>query len=180
MSDVKLGELLNGGESRDAIHVAIIQVIANSNLKPGQLVGLIGSSKEIVGESNKPIGIIDPFLKDIVQRGQKCYMLLYPNTVTGMKHHWEHPSFVEHVTNEKSNHDKSIQILKYAAEQGGMSYKFLLDSMTSYAEHGYRCHMGENEEYSGITGWNDIWEAWSKITGLKVPDDAWCPFTCSC
>ncbi len=81
-----LGQLLTGNERRDAIHFPIIPVIAAHEMKPGTHVGFI--SRKRVCCSCQHIGIIDPFLKENVKEGQWCYVLVYPNTITDLRHTW--------------------------------------------------------------------------------------------
>lgn len=92
MSDTEVGKLLEGGEERDAIHIAVASVKAASKLKPGQHVGVLnGEASDVV--SNK-IGIVDPFLAEKeVKPGQHFWLWLYPRTITSLKHNWEHPEF---------------------------------------------------------------------------------------
>jgi hypothetical protein len=119
MSDVKLGVLLEPGAQRDAIHIAIAPVVAVETLKPGQDIGFavegdmesVRACKKVVQEIGNegrrivphegkaeashgvPLGIVDPFLRGPVKAGQRFYMFLYPNTVTGLRHEWTHPAF---------------------------------------------------------------------------------------
>lgn len=79
---------------RDAIHIAIAPCVAAGRLSPGQEVGFANKDDyETVGIYPDPIGIVDPFLVQDVQEGQRFYVLLFPNTVTGMRHEWTHPAF---------------------------------------------------------------------------------------
>ena len=72
---------------RDAIHIAVIPMTADSVLLPGQGVN-------VGGNHLRPyVGIVDPFLQDVVQPGQRFFLFLTPNTVTGITHHWHHPLF---------------------------------------------------------------------------------------
>lgn len=87
----QLGKLITKETFRDAIHIAIAPVTAATKLHAGQHVGLLSGGG--VGPCDNPIGIIDPFLTEPVYPEQQCYILLYPNTITGMRHQWEHPSF---------------------------------------------------------------------------------------
>ena len=93
-SGPNLGHLIDGEAYRDAVHVAVCPVVAAADLEPGQHVGLVGDSRELVGPGREPIGIIDPFLREPVAAGRRCWLFLYPNTVTSLRHVWTHPAFV--------------------------------------------------------------------------------------
>lgn len=92
MSDVKVGQIIDATHHRDAVHFAIAPVQAVGKLYPGMDIGLIGDSTH-AGVCNRLIGIVDPFLKAIVMPGEWFYMFLYPQTIIGMRHEWQHPSF---------------------------------------------------------------------------------------
>lgn len=78
---VKLvGKLVEGDPGRDAIHIAIIPMVAISDLQPGQ---------------HLRSGIVDPYLKEPVKRGEKFFLFLYPGTVTSLRHVWTHPAFAD-------------------------------------------------------------------------------------
>lgn len=82
---------------KDAVHVAIVSVEAGQNLKPGTHVEL-KHGKAVMKDPHsdfefKPIGIVDPFLRTNIEKGQNFYLCLYPETVTGMRHEWGHPAF---------------------------------------------------------------------------------------
>lgn len=91
----QFGKLIENGERRrDAVHVATAPVAAAEDLLPGQHIGLVqADSFEWAGACDTPIGIVDPFLREPVKRGQRFWMWLYPNTVTGLRHAWTHPAF---------------------------------------------------------------------------------------
>lgn len=87
----KVGSLLDGTEGRDAVHFALAPMTTDEWLKPGQHVGLL--DKRRVSSRAPSVGIVDPFLKEPVQPGQRFYLFLYPGTVTGLRHVWTHPAF---------------------------------------------------------------------------------------
>lgn len=96
-SEPQLGNLLTGTEGRDAIHIAIIPVVASERLYPGESVELFGKTEKglnyvrrITGTS---IGIIDPFLKSAVKPGDIVYLFLNPYTIKSLRHVWTHPAF---------------------------------------------------------------------------------------
>ncbi len=91
-----LGEVPDETAKRDAVHIAVAPVIAGEILSPGQRVGL-GKNGRVVGVNNigvKDIGIVDPFLRvKEIQVDQSCWLFLYPNTVTSLRHVWSHSAF---------------------------------------------------------------------------------------
>lgn len=93
--DVQLGKTLNGTEHRDAVHIAVVPVRVRGQMLPGEHVGLVDGEDfpTVTTFTKDPLGIIDPLLGRPLKDGEYCYLWLYPQTVTGMRHHWEHPSF---------------------------------------------------------------------------------------
>lgn len=73
---------------RDAIHIAVIRRVAETRLFPGQHVGVDGNPS---GENT--VGIVDPYLGNVVMPGEPFWLLLYPRTITGLRHVWSHPDF---------------------------------------------------------------------------------------
>lgn len=110
--EVKLGELITDVRRRDAIHIAMCPVISGDMLpiNPGDEIGILSQKKVgnhtqiiVVGDSYhsfnnlpkkiKMLGIADPFLKQTISKDQQFWMLLFPNTITNLRHEWEHPHF---------------------------------------------------------------------------------------
>jgi hypothetical protein len=148
MKDVPtVGQLLTGEERRDAIHFAIAPVIAAEHLSPGQDVGFIEPGK--VGASKNNIGIVDPFLRtSMVNPGDRFYLFLYPNTITGLRHEWTHPEFLAD-DEMKKEQDKAQK--KQLAEAWLRSY---------HERHGFCEGFGEfvqslaRGEYVTAKGWD--------------------------
>jgi hypothetical protein len=96
MDAVKIGRIIDATHKRDAIHIAIAPVEAAERLLPGARVGVLFDGRAASAERVKPTGIVDPFLDTAaVEPGQWFYMFLFPNTVTGLRHAWTHPSFTD-------------------------------------------------------------------------------------
>lgn len=167
MSDIKLGELITGDGQRDAIHVALAPVTANERLRPGQHVGFAYKhSTELVGISQDPIGIIDPFLERSVERVERCYLLLYQNTVTGMRHQWEHPAF------GSPDADVSRQWLEDLADEIGFGYDWLLEGIAEGSIN------TRDREVYGARESEDIRRHYENVTGLSAPREI--HFRCAC
>lgn len=93
MNEPNIGQLCDDLAKRDAIHVAVAPVIAGEALAPGDHVGRsIGGVFFILSPINC-LGIVDPFLKSQVKKGEKFWLFLYPKSTTSLRHVWEHPAF---------------------------------------------------------------------------------------
>lgn len=91
--EIKLGQIIDGEATRDAVHVAVAPVIAAEDLRAGQSVGTRSKWNADVVAMVPGIGVVDPFLTSPVKAGQRFWMFLYPGTVTGLRHDWTHPEF---------------------------------------------------------------------------------------
>lgn len=72
---------------RDAIHLAVEPTIARERLKAGDHVDRNG------GFAGKRVGIVDPFLRCDVNPGERFWLILYPRTITSLRHVWTSPDF---------------------------------------------------------------------------------------
>ncbi len=74
MSNMGLGKIITTPHVRDAIHVAIAPVVAGEQLSPGEHVGLCldgtAAAEDGVLDNGASIGIVDPFLKKKVKKGE--------------------------------------------------------------------------------------------------------------
>lgn len=83
-----LGSIISENEKRDAIHLAVENVVAKQKLYPGQDVGADGTT-------TNPVGIVDPFLKGAVHEGQHFWLVIYPRMIKSLRHVWTHPAFTD-------------------------------------------------------------------------------------
>jgi hypothetical protein len=86
-----VGKLADENAKRDCIHVALAPVVAGEELEPGERIGMTFDG--IANRVTKTIGIVDPFLAESVKPGQRFFMFLLPNTITSLRHVFEHPAF---------------------------------------------------------------------------------------
>lgn len=93
-SGPKLGKLIEGFDPpRDAIHMAVIPVVAGERLKPSESV-VMKDGKAFFRTSGPAVGIVDPWLDvEAAEPGQRFWLLLRPGTITALRHEWSHPTF---------------------------------------------------------------------------------------
>lgn len=154
MSNLNLGKIIEGNQQRDAVHIAVAPVVAAHQLIAGRHVALDerGQASEHTGAD--PIGVIDPFLTRGVEKGQKCWLFLYPNTITSLRHEWIHPAF--------SPEEKAV-VDKVASEKW----------VEAYAQH--HCPYDELNAYSSFMARvrdGEIFYHGSDLHGLYELDDA--------
>lgn len=98
-----LGRIIDVSQKRDAIHLAVEPIEAGEHLMPGENVGIqngkaYGSSTVVIDNTIveiKAIGIVDPFLRIPVNKGQRFWLVVYPRQITSLRHVWTHPDFPE-------------------------------------------------------------------------------------
>lgn len=104
MNETKLGTYPIDINHRDAVHVAVFVATSKQTLEAGDMVALsVMGNNEVyrTNDKSKAIGIVDPFMVKVrndwmdryLDAGQLFYVLLFPGTVTGMVHRWNHPAF---------------------------------------------------------------------------------------
>lgn len=94
-----LGTIIDAQAKRDAIHLAVEPVIAGVVLPPGMHISVTDgvAMPAIPGEG---LGIVDPFLLRPVKMGERFWFVMYPRTVTSLRHVWAHPAFPDVATTE--------------------------------------------------------------------------------
>lgn len=175
MSDVQLGTCPATDAARDAIHVAVVPMIAAVELQPGQHVGLIDGK---AGPTTDVIGVVDPYLTGPVAKDQRFWLCLIPNTVTGMRHHWSHPAF-ETETVAVDQQAASVAWLKEAARSLGVDYETLVAEWSPLETDDY-INNGEHIRDIWYELSEDFWKHHKIVTGRDVPESRRGGFTCSC
>lgn len=188
MSDaIQLGRSPELGADRDAIHVAVAPVVcADAGLVPGQHVGLTADGKASVSAKRR-IGIVDPFLDKPVRAGECFWLVLYPNSVIGMRHHWSHPDFAASGKYSVAA-STSEAWLRDFAEEAGLSYGSLIEKVTEYVESGGEpwVEQGSEQARSAFGALPEegaeFWLHFENMTGIKRPANPqwYMPFSCSC
>lgn len=188
-----LGKLAKEGAVRDAVHVPIYPLEAGEKLsaKDDIVIGKDGRAY-LCAVGDQATGIADPFLKvrsAIINEGDWFYICLYPNTVTGMVHHWAHPDF-DNKTPDVPVHPeikKAKEWLTYAAAHiedhyGVCTFERLMDKARDewlgedYATAGFNSAMDfMNDNHV------EFWRNYDIYTGgVNVNESHPTSFGCSC
>lgn len=172
----KIGKLLQPGEERDAIHIAVLPVVAEHELEPGQHVGVArrGGGEWLARGLTPLVGIIDPFLKERkVRQGQRCWVFLYPLTVTSIKHEWTLDA-IDGTSEQRTSRDW----LERFADRTAIDIDELIDGMSKAEEVCFGTDDGPEEaRYS-----DELWYHVSVVTGkLFTPEHKESThFRCAC
>lgn len=185
-----LGNLIGPNEKRDAIHLAVIPVMAAQNLHAGDDICVTSDGKASHGPN--PVGIVDPFLKEtVVKKGQHFWLIIYPRKITSLRHVWSHPSFPEEPVQSGISNEEKFQEVEDAldgrlsgkkwlanyASSLGVSYTDLLNRASAYQEHG--AYWSEGSRFEGESVPPEFWDHYEKVTG-EVVNDPGNFFSCSC
>jgi hypothetical protein len=91
--NIQLGQLLDSLQNKDAIHVAVASVVADETLAPGAPIDVHSGYRASRARTGQGVAVVDPFLENHVQPGEKFWALVRPGTVKNLRHEWSHDSF---------------------------------------------------------------------------------------
>lgn len=177
----EVGELIKGTKRRDAIHIAVAPVVANEKLSPGQHVGFAEAGNvNLVGKSAKTIGIVDPFLGRRLEKGDRFYLFLYPNTITSLRHEWEHPAFIEAETSDIAASRAWLE--KFTDNFEDLKYDELIGTLAAAAEDEteYFLCRGYDTPQAAYDDRAEMWRHYEIVSGMTVKNKERVPFSCSC
>lgn len=181
-----LGTIIDETAGRDAIHLAVEPVTSQFALHPGQDVGLVDGK----AVPRKPfVGIVDPFLSETVEPGQKFWLVVYPRQITSLRHVWEHPSFpnAETPTSPEdpiTSKEASIKwMTEWAVSHMGEDYYGDGDKRSPEAAYASAIDAGHNMNVGPYEDARDHidsewWGHWETITGERGDRDSY--FSCGC
>jgi hypothetical protein len=182
-----LGTIIGDNERRDAIHLAVEPVIAAQSLLPGEDVGFVEGG---VGKCKNPVGIVDPFLKGKVKKGEKFWLVVYPRMITSLRHVWTHPDFpVVAEVAEDAKVLTEVEKAKQWIHEYAMSFPLSVDMLMEYAEDWVRSQRnGQWGDYLVLGGLlegeyvsDEFWNQYEIVMGEKVDENhRGSFFSCSC
>jgi hypothetical protein len=167
MSDVTLGQLPDVKADRDAVHVAITPVEADTLLYPGQHVIL--KDGKAIAQLADAVGIVDPFLPPgtKIEAGTKFWLCLYPKTVTGIRHHWSHPAFADTIPVCGGAERDWITLF---ARRWEYTFDEFMAAARRYIEKGEELDDKWVQAYDGdiYADWEIFWKHFHTLTGLSL------------
>lgn len=190
-----LGTIITPNEGRDAIHVAVLPVQAAERISPGDHVLINDEGKAEWTKAGEGVGIADPFLVDIIKRGEWFWLLVYPRQITSLRHVWEHPSFPASEPPVNMVTVKSVQIVtedaKAASERWLREWIDVSDCPDFYvtigamlAQQDGSSYMSDYVHFDGVDAHGEIPpEAWYHLgiySGEDLSGDRPSYFSCSC
>jgi len=167
MNEPQLGKLIPKDEeqARDAVHVAIVPITAGHTLRPGERFGFENGNSQIAYRTVSgfhtltTIGIVDPFLREKeVLEGDRFWGFLLPNTVTGMRHFWQHPAFKNETVSE-SNKDRSKKWLREFCDRYYTRFDYLIEQVMS----GTDICLGDDRVYDIIHNESEMELLWTHL-----------------
>ena len=172
-----LGTIITDG-GRDAIHLAVEPIEAAHDLMPGEHIGIINGRASM--NTDKKLGIVDPFLPGVVGKGQKFWLIVYPRQITSLRHVWEHPDFSgETKPNIESEFDKSQAWIRDFAESIDQTYNRLMEAADLWVSQGDYTYDNSESYKDHYDKFPEFWEHYENVRGVQVADkDRF--FTCSC
>lgn len=185
MSDSQflIGKLIDGTGEPDAIHIATMPVTAAETLKPGQHIGFKDEYR-VTGKPPEPyklMGIVDPFLKSDVVSGQRFFMLLYPNTITGLRHVWTHPDIAANGVAVGSSSEKWLRDFADSVKADYHEMMHVAGTHCDGAKSTWADYLIEGGKWEGQSTPNEFWTHYENVTGKKPKgDEKPGIFSCSC
>lgn len=170
-----IGKLLPDDAKRDAIHIAVAPITARVKLYPGQHVNARGFTTAPF------VGIVDPFLTQPVDPEQRCYIFLYSNTITSLRHEWTHPAFEEETPSNLENGAEAR--IREIAVTLGIRYDELLEAAEEWLQYGEYTVQYDSEAWRNEfpSYQSEFWSLYEIVTGRNVPNEKRESFfSCSC
>lgn len=179
-----LGTIIDETGKRDAIHLAVEPVIAGERLEPGWHIG-IEDGRAYAKRDCKKLGIVDPFIAQPIEEGERFWLIVYPRQISSLRHVWEHPDFQPEST-DRNNKQASIEwMTKWARKYMSDDYYGQYDddrvpddvALSNAIRAGQTNHLGPYEGANDAID-DEWWEHWEAITGLNGNREGY--FSCSC
>ncbi len=177
-----LGNTPTEAHKRDAIHIAVAPVKAGRILHAGDFVKLNDSGEAIHALVPEAIGVVDAFLQDRVRPGDTFWLMLFPQTITSLRHEWTHPAFEREAVSDNTNTQKaeSEKWLRNWAVNHAFTYDYVLSVLNEMLSSGYACAGDDSQAEAFNEDRINLLLHASIITGKTMEDVEGAYFSCSC
>jgi ribonucleotide reductase alpha subunit len=181
---------LPAAAGRDAVHIAMVPVVADEILMPNQDVGFVAgdytapATGRVSTKSIKYVGRVDNWLKAPVQPGETFWLMVYPRTITGLKHVWQHNDIPETgspvpMTEDEAKIDASKKWIENFANNHRVFYDEIMEAAHGYLTYGE--YLSQGGKFEGCSVPDEFWIHYAIVTGKPVdPMETGSFFSCSC
>lgn len=186
-----MGDLLpDDAGGRDAVHVAVFSAHSTVPLFPSQRVAVVsrGEADAEVSPIGECCGIVDPFLMTAVKPGERCWIYLFPRTITALSHRWSHPAFEESIAFYAPPSAKltSEQWLRdFCAKSDCPSYEEVMGKASRVADGGSGSnfddnylHFNDQDAHGEIPP--EFWDHVAAVLGRPILGSKPTYFSCAC
>lgn len=177
-----IGNIIDEREKRDAIHLAVEPVVAQQLLRPGDHVTAEG--RLVNPDDAAAVGIVDPFLRTNVTKGQRFWLVVYPRQIHSLRHVWTHPAFADEP--EVAGMAPKVHVDKRATSEAWLrnfvqhadcpDYETVIAAAVNNDDGEY-LHFDGRDAHGEIPP--EFWDHVETVTGRKPPYRA-TYFSCSC
>lgn len=173
-----LGTIIDDTAKRDAIHLAVTPAVAGQRLEAGWHVTVTDGIAMSADEPDA-LGIVDPFLRNPVRKGQRFWLVIYPRKITSLRHVWSHPALPDEIGLDAIATSKveSERWLRDFCAQRGITYELVIGGIASLSDGDWSVSLGREEGGGDIPP--ELWAHAEVVLGRKI-DKRPTYFSCSC
>lgn len=167
-----LGTVHVKDEGRDAVHLAVYQITLGQSIsmwnKASKITIRENGRAYVFDESKdtKAYGILDPFIDQELNVGDKVWLVLFPGMITSLRHVWEHNFFPES-PKETPIHDASSFSNYPHIENLAAQLEITCDELISHADNYVltgNYYIG-SDEAEGVYANQSFWEEYYRYKG---------------
>lgn len=121
---------------KDAVHIAVVAVVAGETLKPGAFVSVDGDGRAVPEDEveENHVGVVDPFLGVSVLQGEVFWLWIRPGRITGLRHEWWHPQFPSTADDTDRRRLESMTAVVSFCRVNGLDFEGLLDEAKRHGD----------------------------------------------
>lgn len=176
--------IIDESQKRDAIHLAVIPVVAGEDLWPGQRAQVTDGVARFVRAGGQ--GIVDPFLSARVLEGARFWFVIDPRKITSLRHVWSHPDFPDEagpaaiVSSEPAPVTQSWAWIDKFADDIDQTRNRLMEAADLWVEDEDYTYDNSERYKDHWDKFPEFWKHYEIVRGVTVKDKEASFFTCSC